>query len=430
MRIFPSHWTILGHHKSSGSSSHSDTRIPVVNEKSPQSIIMDAPLASLGKKSTISTTGKYWKRVPNNGNIFSMEDRRGLRSPYSGSSTGLSEHPYSDAASCTSSPVYAELDPSVAGSMTPTLIGPPGTGAGSVIQSYSPYAFANTYSEVPENVRQQMNGSIMTDSSTYDSNAAYLSAAGQYHHPQQFPTRSLRRLAAQRSALNATLNASATSAGSQVSTPLLGHPYHHQQQHPSFQSPLSMNSSSPASGQYFLTGGRQLKKPRSGQAHQQGHQQLAGQQQQQQTNFGFRTTGRSPMNLYVTHGSDISGHGPQDPMGLAGDDLLAQHHLQQHQQAQQAAMNYNAPYYDNSSSSSNRKSSFSSQYTEMPLLNQTGSLHNGSYRISETISNHDLNSASSSSSSGAGTNSTSSAQSTTSLKRPLPPIPNKGHVHL
>src|SRR5699024_10187559 len=88
---------VLGHHKSSSGStgSPSDTRIPVVNEKSPQSIIMDAPLASLGKKSTISTTGKYWKRIPNNvsGNIFSMEDRRGLRS-LGGSSTGMSDHPY------------------------------------------------------------------------------------------------------------------------------------------------------------------------------------------------------------------------------------------------------------------------------------------------------------------------------------------------
>lgn len=514
--------SVLGHHKSSSGSSGSpsDTRLPVVNEKSPQSIIMDAPLASLGKKSTISTTGKYWKRMPAgtggvNGNIFSMEDRRGhLHRSMGGSSMSgcMSEHPYSDAASCTSSPVYAELDPSVAGSChTPTMIGPPGShlgggGGGSIISSsFSPYAASNTYSEVPENIRghlvhlgnghnnqyphhplhahhQGMSPSpLLTDSSTYD-NAAYLPASSQQpflasNGGNHYATRSLRRLAAQRSAVLSAVNGNGTPNGGgnhqQVSTPLLaGHPYHvqpfagtlhHHQQHHLQSTPLS----SPGNQfQQFLTGGRPLKKPRPGAGNHHN------QQQQQQTSFGsyHRNAGPVPnsaamLNHYITSDADLM---------LATDD---------HTQLTSPPAAYGgigsvyngnggggggggpfSAYLDSSSNgSSNRKSSSSSQYTEMPLLANNSSSFNhsgavggmnsssngiGHYRMSATCSANDLNSAASSSSGGSGngggnhiTNSTSSANSSTSLKRPLPPVPglmmttaaatnNTGHVRL
>lgn len=514
--------SVLGHHKSSSGSSGSpsDTRLPVVNEKSPQSIIMDAPLASLGKKSTISTTGKYWKRMPAgsggvNGNIFSMEDRRGhLHRSMGGSSMSgcMSEHPYSDAASCTSSPVYAELDPSVAGSChTPTMIGPPGShlgggGGGSIISSsFSPYAASNTYSEVPENIRghlvhlgnghnnqyphhplhahhQGMSPSpLLTDSSTYD-NAAYLPASSQQpflasNGGNHYATRSLRRLAAQRSAVLSAVNGNGTLNGGgnhqQVSTPLLaGHPYHvqpfagtlhHHQQHHLQSTPLS----SPGNQfQQFLTGGRPLKKPRPGAGNHHN------QQQQQQTSFGsyHRNAGPVPnsaamLNHYITSDADLM---------LATDD---------HTQLTSPPAAYGgigsvyngnggggggggpfSAYLDSSSNgSSNRKSSSSSQYTEMPLLANNSSSFNhsgamggmnsssngiGHYRMSATCSANDLNSAASSSSGGSGngggnhiTNSTSSANSSTSLKRPLPPVPglmmttaaatnNTGHVRL
>ncbi|KAJ6217376.1 hypothetical protein RDWZM_008533 [Blomia tropicalis] len=421
--ILTSTGRLLGHHKSS-SNSHglsSSTRIPVVNEKSPQSIIMDAPLcASLVKKSTISTTGKYWKRIPNqnvtggSNNIFSMEDRSfrmGLRSMDGTSS--ISDHPYSDAASCTSSPVYAELDPSGVGSChTPTLIGPPGSGAGSIVSSFSPYAFStpsNTYSDVPESLRgnHHHNGlspAFHTDSSTYD-NAAYLPASSQAIMGSgvgNYSTRSLRRLAAQRAA---SINASAVGPN-QASIPLLaGHPYHHQPYHYQAQSgtlhPHQSVGNHQGQQQFaFLTGGRQLKKVRSGNG------------TQRPTNFYKRQTMLpNRMNHYVTQGSDIcngmemmvdeqniGNMGP--PVGFSG---FLNHHQQQ----------------DSSSNSSNRKSSSSSQtYTEMPLLNTSGTSssynHNQSQRIPETLSNNDLNSVSSCSSSGGSHNNAS-------LKRPLPP---------
>lgn len=499
--------SVLGHHKSSSGSSSSsghspssDTRLPVVNEKSPQSIIMDAPLASLGKKSTISTTGKYWKRMPANGaggNIFSMEDRRGLRS-LGGSSimSGMSEHhPYSDAGSCTSSPVYAELDPSVAGSChTPTMIGPAGGGSSILSSSFSPYAFSgtppsNTYSEVPENVlqlrghlvhlghnahhhhhphhhqQQQPHGMspspLLTDSSTYD-NAAYLPASSQQpflsNNGNQYATRSLRRLAAQRSAV-----LSANNAAGQVSTPLLaGHPYHvqpyagtlhHPHQHLQSTPIVSSSPGNNPNGHFqFLTGGRPLKKPRPSANHN----------TQQQTSFAYRTGPRGHLqqsgmlNHYVSN---------QDGDLMLTDD---QTQLTSPPAAYGGVGNFGggggngggpfAAYLDSSSNgSSNRKSSSSSQYTEMPLLQNsnfnstTGAPMNsggagGHYRMSATCSANDLNSAASSSSTGSTgngggacgnhiTNSTSSANSSTSLKRPLPPVPgmtttNTGHVRL
>ena len=377
---------LLGHSKSSPSSptSPSDTRIsPVVNEKSPQSIIMDAPLATLGKKSTISTTGKYWKRIPNNGsgNMFFMEDRRGLRT-FSVSSTGISDHPYSDATSCTSSPVYAELDPSVAGSChTPPLIRP------GMATSFSPYAFSNTYTEVPDSVRNHHNmaSSLLTDSSTYD-NAAYLSASSQpfLNASNHYTSRSLRRLAAQRSA---ALNA----ANGQMSTPLLaGHPYQ----------PYPPPPHQPPPGQFhFLTGGRPLKKPRPG-VH---HSQQAG-------NFTFKYGNntsnhltRPTMNHYVTQNESSVDHTETDTDRMTPLQFSS--------------------FLDSTTGPNHRKSSTSSQYTEMPLLN--ASPFATTYRMSETHSNNDLNSAASSSSGGsAGSTNTSSATSSTSLKRPLPPVPS------
>lgn len=440
---------------------------------------MDAPLASLGKKSTISTTGKYWKRMPaNGGNIFSMEDRRGLRSLGGSSMSGMSDHhPYSDAASCTSSPVYAELDPSVAGSChTPTMIGPPGGGGSIVSSSFSPYAFSgtaasNTYSEVPENLlrghlvhlgqhhlgpHHQHHGMspspLLTDSSTYD-NAAYLPASSQQpflsNSGNQYATRSLRRLAAQRSAV-----LSANNASGQVSTPLLaGHPYHVQpyagtMHHPHHlqSTPISSSPGNNAAHSFqFLTGGRPLKKPRPSANHN----------QQQQTSFGYRTGPRGLQQTMLNHYVST-----QD-----GDLMLTDDHTQltSPPAAYGGIGNFNvanggggpfAAYLDSSSNgSSNRKSSSSSQYTEMPLLannstfNSTGAPINtaGHYRMSATCSANDLNSAASSSSTGSGnggggcgnhiTNSTSSANSSTSLKRPLPPVPgmttnNTGHVRL
>lgn len=332
---------------------------------------MDAPLATLGKKSTISTTGKYWKRIPNTGNgtMFFMEDRHGIRA-LGGSSTGISDHPYSDATSCTSSPVYAELDPSVAGSCnTPPLIRP------GMATSFSPYPFSNTYTEVPDSIRSHhaLTSSLLSDSSTYD-NAAYLPATSQPFLPQNhYTSRSLRRLAAQRAA---AMNA----ANGQLSTPLLaGQPYH----------PYPPTPQQAAGQFHFLTGGRPLKKPRLG--------------QQQPMNYTLKYGNHRPaMNHYVTQNDP-----PTDNRDLIDDRMTP--------------LQFSS-FIDQNTGPNHRKSSSSSQYTEMPLLN--ASPFAATYRMSETHSSNDLNSASSSSSGGsAGSTNTSSATSSTSLKRPLPPVP-------
>ncbi|OTF72107.1 hypothetical protein BLA29_001189, partial [Euroglyphus maynei] len=420
---------VIGHHKSSSSSSTSpsDTCLsPVVNEKSPQSIIMDASLASLGKKSTISTTGKYWKRVPNNvsGNILFMEDRRGLRS-LGGSSTGISDHPYSDAASCTSSPVYAELDPAVAGCATnQPMIGP-------LIRSsfgthnYGGYSSSNTYTEVPEGIGHRhrhhldhghyaLSSNLLSDSSTYD-NAAYLSASSQqFNQSAGYNSRSLRRLAAQRSA---AINAAA--ASNQISTPLLS-----SQQYP----PYHPSGNHHRHG-YFPTGGRPMKKIRTN----------GGQSSVNYYKYGNTVSSRpSMMNHYVsnnhettmlTNETDLSSIiGPNE-----NDITLFT-----------SFMHNSIPNANGMEIIGQRKSSeSSSQYTEMPLIpaSSTFGSQMNAYRgtMSETHSNNDLNSAASSSTTSGGgeqrntTNSTGSSltgSSSTSMKRPLPPVPGIGGIQL
>ncbi|UXI16579.1 Laminin subunit alpha-1 [Sarcoptes scabiei] len=388
---------IAHHHKSASSSSStspSDACLsPVVNEKSSQSIIMDAPLASFGKKSTISTTGKYWKRVPNNvpGNILFMEDRKGLRS-IGGSSTGNSDHPYSDGASCTSSPVYAELDPTGACHSPPIIPPPIGT-------PFVPYAYSNTYTEVPERMRiaKPMSSTILlSDSSTYD-NAAYLPASSQqpffsgtFGGVNNYNTRSLRRLAAQRSA---AINAALTN--NQISTPLLSN-----QQYPN---------------QSLFTAGRNLRKANRTVA----STPLSVNYFKNRNDISTRS-----MNFYVTNDQSI----------IEQNDFNATNPLEN-------GAEFDSPMFgsfidqslinssSNGSGSGQRKSSASStQYTEMPLIpvsSPYGSVVNA-YRMSETLSNTDLNSAASSVSGNGGSGGTGvvSSSSSTSLKRPLPPVPN------
>lgn len=102
------------------------------------------------------------------------------------------DDPYNDDASCTSSPVYAELDGAVPGSR---LSLDPSAVAGSILiaspsQSVSPYSVGhNPYLAVPEALRMGIMGSnaALVPDSSYD-NAAYLPSALAGHY-----TRSLRR---------------------------------------------------------------------------------------------------------------------------------------------------------------------------------------------------------------------------------------------
>ncbi|CAG2119275.1 unnamed protein product [Medioppia subpectinata] len=222
--------SFLGGHKSAPPPcSPTDSCIsPVVNEKSPQSVITDAPT----KKTCISS--KYWKRGPN-GDPNSPDgygggpcDRMG------GTDVSADFDPYSDAASCTSSPVYAELDPA---GVTHAL----STGPTQIIlngPAINPYAVCNTYSEVADAVRMAALGSssaaLLPDAS-YD-NAAYLDPNHPQHHIYQ--SRSLRR-AAHRAATLGQLGSA---------TPLLRSHY-------------ALSNASPQQLNY-LTGGRPQKKPR------------------------------------------------------------------------------------------------------------------------------------------------------------------------
>lgn len=122
-----------------------------------------------------SISSKYWRRGPTNG-LNSGDERTDV-------STEMD--PYSDATSCTSSPVYAELDPTgVTHALAPTPIilnGP----------SINPYAVCNTYTEVADAVRMAALGSssaLLPDAS-YD-NAAYLTSI---NNPNLYHSRSLRR---------------------------------------------------------------------------------------------------------------------------------------------------------------------------------------------------------------------------------------------
>ncbi|XP_054153372.1 uncharacterized protein LOC128952064 [Oppia nitens] len=208
--------SFLGGHKSAPPPcSPTDSCIsPVVNEKSPQSVIIDEPT----KKTSISS--KYWKRGPNVG-----DDRLGT-------DVSTDMDPYSDAASCTSSPVYAELDPAgvthALSTPTPIILG------GS---SISPYAVCNTYSEVADAVRMAALGSssaLLPDAS-YD-NAAYLPSNNPNQHIYQ--SRSLRR--AHRAATLGQLGSA---------TPLLRSHY-------------NLSNPTPQQQLNYLTGGRPQKKPR------------------------------------------------------------------------------------------------------------------------------------------------------------------------
>lgn len=155
---------------------------PVVNEKSPQSIIMDHGTG--GKKSVIQT--KYWRR----GSDFTIDAHSSVLHPH----RPHSDHYGADGgagSSCTSSPVYAELDgvPIAAHGSNLLMSCPVGS-------SISPYAVGmNTYSELPDNSMRMVNiassssAALLPDSS-YD-NAAYLP---NLNPNDQFASRSLRRL--------------------------------------------------------------------------------------------------------------------------------------------------------------------------------------------------------------------------------------------
>lgn len=240
----------LGSHKSvpSPPSAGDQCISPVVNEKSPQSIITDAP----SKKTSIPS--KYWTRGREMG--VNINGSRVLDP-----SSSLDDQ-YTEGGSCTSSPVYAELDGAVPGSR---LSLDPSTGVGPVLiagpsQSMSPYSVGqnphssgqnayssgqnayssgqnayssgqNPYADVPEALRMGIMGSssALIPDSSYD-NAAYLPSALAGHY-----TRSLRR------------GQGITLAHLGSAAPLLSQSYH---------LPPQPNMS-------YLTGGRQSKKPRA-----------------------------------------------------------------------------------------------------------------------------------------------------------------------
>jgi len=167
------------HHGGSGvqaSPSESEFISPVVNEKSPQSsIIVDHHMMSGGvKKVTVTQHGptsviqsKYWRR----GTDFTT-DVGGSNSSSSHQALHHQNDNYTDGSTCTSSPVYAELDAAVGGT------------------SISPYAVGlNTYSELPIPRGGQMMSAGPSDSS-YD-NAAYLTSQAAADHYNR--ARSLRR---------------------------------------------------------------------------------------------------------------------------------------------------------------------------------------------------------------------------------------------
>lgn len=203
---------------------------PVVNEKSPQSIIMDAP----SKKTSIPS--KYWRR----GSDFTSDNGAVGHPMMDCPGQGMDDHytTCTDGGSCTSSPVYAELDGMVThiphGQLVGTHHGPVLMASQLATQSISPYSVGlHTYSEVAEAVRMAAMGSSSTllPDSSYD-NAAYLPTASVADH---YHTRSLRR--GHRAATLAQLGSA---------TPLLST---HQMGQGNAQS-------------VYLTGGRPSKKPR------------------------------------------------------------------------------------------------------------------------------------------------------------------------
>ena len=166
--IFPDSW-LSGSHKSAPPPSPTESCIsPVVNEKSPQSIIMDS---CQGNRTCIHPS-KYWRRAGDAD--FSMAEASGGHPD-----SGMNEDHYADG-SCTSSPVYAELDGAV-----PSTIG------GSILmesspQSISPYAVGLKH--FPEALRMAALTSGPVADISYD-NAAYLASATS----DLYQSRSLRR---------------------------------------------------------------------------------------------------------------------------------------------------------------------------------------------------------------------------------------------
>lgn len=156
------------------------------------------------------------------------------------SSTDLDEHyACADGGSCTSSPVYAELDGCVThipqGQLLATHTVPLPLMVAGPAQSISPYSVGlHTYSEVAEAVRMAALGSstALLPDACYD-NTAYLPSAQQI--PDHYGTRSLRR--GHRAATLAQLGSA---------TPLLTS-HHHLNQPPTAA---------------YLTSGRVSKKPR------------------------------------------------------------------------------------------------------------------------------------------------------------------------
>lgn len=139
-------------HKSSPPPSPSPCISPVVNEKSPQSTI----ITDSSRKTSIPS--KYWRRA---GDFTSHSQNLGVDS--------VTDH-YTEG-SCTSSPVYAELDGPV--------VGTSGANSTVLVTGQSPYAVGlNTYSEIPETLRIGSAAGLLPDTS-YD-NATYLPTSNLY----------------------------------------------------------------------------------------------------------------------------------------------------------------------------------------------------------------------------------------------------------
>ena len=217
--------------------SQSDNCIsPVVNKKSPQSVITNCP-----NKNSIPS--KYWKRSDETSFRDSMTEPRLAE---------IDEYiNIPERGGCTSSPVYAELDAGVTinHSRIPSSL---------LMSGPSPYA-VHIYSEVADAMRMAALGSstaLLPDASSYD-NVAYLPSSNSDH----YQARSLRR---QRSGVGHLGSA----------TPLL----------PAHQQIIAGSQTN------YLTGGRPHKKSRPAHSHHisrinasnHHQQQMSPQQQQQQ----------------------------------------------------------------------------------------------------------------------------------------------------
>ncbi|XP_015784624.1 uncharacterized protein LOC107362127 [Tetranychus urticae] len=203
---------------------------PVVNEKSPQSVITNCP-------TNTSISSKYWRRSDEN-----RESRVGSRNSREADMEDYTNIP--GEGSCTSSPVYAELDAAgvnISHSQIPSSL---------LLNGPSPYV-VHTYSEVADAMRMAALGSstaLLPDTS-YD-NVAYLPTSNSDH----YQGRSLRR---QRSGLGHLGTAA----------PLLSA---HQQMIPGSQ----MN---------FASSGRPHKKPRPVYSHRTSRINVSNHQLQQTT---------------------------------------------------------------------------------------------------------------------------------------------------